>query len=134
MRISPEQVIFVSVLVAGIGLAIAGVFVPPLLPCGVALIGLGTGIGQALAQRNNARSDIDRPDEVPVANVEASEQSGPDLHMHAEFDFHRPRPLILSQPPAHPDDGYYVDENAASHEAIDQQLHHHRPRSISRTR
>ncbi len=76
-----RKAVFYGLLVAGVGLCVGGIFVPPLIPVGAALIAGAVSVGQNLVQSNRSEAR-DRP------QVAASENKPPQCDDNIEIDVH----------------------------------------------
>ena len=100
-----KKIAFYALLVSGVGLCIGGVFLPPLIPVGAALIAGAVSVGQNLVQSNEPRSQQADPVHPPIPEIATVEKDSPssdslevDLHIgHRKHHTYR-LPKTLGQP------------------------------------
>jgi hypothetical protein len=96
MKISARKVIFWTLVVGGVGLIIAGIFVPALAVAGAAIVATAAVVGSGLTRQEDQDHHIDQPAEylqplpevLAPASLDESYSEPPDMSVTFQFRIH----------------------------------------------
>ncbi len=103
-----KKATFYSLLIVGVGLCIGGVFVPPLIAVGAAVLAGAVAVAQTIPQPIDVQlqpAPLIRPESNPILRISPRNQSDESLEieLHIERRRHR-RPFQSHQFPVQPDE------------------------------
>lgn len=113
MKIKPKTIAFWGSLIAGVGLSIGGIFVPPLMAGGLACFSVALALAKDTDPDNQQTAPANR-DQANADNQSSSSGENVGVDVHVDVNRHHRHHLSFAQPSEPVDENKSVDNKADS--------------------